>query len=320
MTTCIIEDVRMIIEVSDVVKKYNKLDVLKGVNLSIREGEIFGLLGPNGAGKSTLMNTILGLLRFNSGSVKILGKDFSTHATEIKREIGYVPQEIAVFETLNAIDNVTYWGRLYGLRGNELAQMVKKALEFTGLWDRRKSKVSTFSGGMKRRLNIACAIVHKPRVLFMDEPTVGVDPQSRNHILESIRIMNKEGTTVIYTTHYMEEIEAICDRVAIMDFGQIIALGTIDELIADHIHEQCLRLELTANTAEAVKVIESFDGVLSFSVNKEILEIKLDKGDSCIPRLLEQLIKQHFNIKFMEVKKPDLETVFLQLTGKKLRD
>ncbi|MGG4399310.1 ABC transporter ATP-binding protein [Paenibacillus amylolyticus] len=311
----------MIIEVSELVKKYNNLDVLKGVNLSIREGEIFGLLGPNGAGKSTLMNAILGLIRFNSGSVKILGRDFSTHAYEIKRMIGYVPQDIAVFETLDGLDNVTYWGRLYGLRGNELAQRVKKALEFTGLWDRRKSKVNTYSGGMKRRLNIACAIVHKPSVLFMDEPTVGVDPQSRNHILESIRLMNQEGTTVIYTTHYMEEIEAICDRVAIMDFGKVIALGTIDELIADHIHEQCLRLEFATNTAESVKAIESFDGVLSLSINEENLEIKIDKeDDACLSRILEQLIKQELNIKYVTVEKPNLETVFLQLTGKKLRD
>lgn len=311
----------MIIEVSELVKKYNNLDVLKGVNLSIREGEIFGLLGPNGAGKSTLMNAILGLIRFNSGSVKILGRDFSTHASEIKRMIGYVPQDIAVFETLNGLDNVTYWGRLYGLRGNELAQRVKKALEFTGLWDRRKSKVNTYSGGMKRRLNIACAIVHKPGVLFMDEPTVGVDPQSRNHILESIRLMNQEGTTVIYTTHYMEEIEAICDRVAIMDFGKVIAFGTIDELIADHIHEQCLRLEFATNTAESVKAIESFDGVLSLSINEENLEIKIDKeNDACLSRILEQLIKQELNIKYVTVEKPNLETVFLQLTGKNLRD
>lgn len=311
----------MIIEVSELIKKYNNLDVLKGVNLSIREGEIFGLLGPNGAGKSTLMNAILGLIRFNSGSVKILGRDFSTHASEIKRMIGYVPQDIAVFETLDGLDNVTYWGRLYGLRGNELAQRVKKALEFTGLWDRRKSKVNTYSGGMKRRLNIACAIVHKPSVLFMDEPTVGVDPQSRNHILESIRLMNQEGTTVIYTTHYMEEIEAICDRVAIMDFGKVIALGTIDELIADHIHEQCLRLEFATNTAESVKAIESFDGVLSLSINEENLEIKIDKeDDACLSRILEQLIKQELNIKYVTVEKPNLETVFLQLTGKKLRD
>lgn len=310
----------MIIEVKGLVKKYKDYTAVDGVDLSINEGEIFGLLGPNGAGKSTTMNTLLGLLKVNDGSVKMFGKDFSKHAREIKRSVGYVPQDFAFFETLSAVDNVTYWGKLYGLRGEELYKSVQEALEFTGLWDRRKGKAKTFSGGMKRRLNIACAIVHKPRILFMDEPTVGVDPQSRNNILESIKIMNQNGSTIIYTTHYMEEIEAICERVAIMDFGKVIALGSIEELINSISTGNRLSLELVSNTDVAISVIEKTEGVTVCNNVEGILDIKLEKEERFLAGLLENLIRNDFKIKSMTMEKPNLETVFLQLTGKKLRD
>ncbi|MFF2911266.1 ABC transporter ATP-binding protein [Paenibacillus sp. NPDC057934] len=310
----------MIIEVTNLVKKYKEHTAVDGLDLCIHEGEIFGLLGPNGAGKSTTMNALLGLLKMNGGTVKMFGKDYSKHAREIKRYVGYVPQEIAFFETLNAIDNVTYWGRLYRLRGDELDKAVQEALEFTGLWDRRKDRASTFSGGMKRRLNIACAIVHKPRILFMDEPTVGVDPQSRNSILESIKTMNQNGTTVIYTTHYMEEIEAICGRVAIMDFGKIIALGTIDELIDSISEENRINMGFVANTERAVTLIEKAQGVIACNNNEGMLRIRMEKDEMYLTALLENLIQNGFKIKSMTLEKSNLETVFLQLTGKKLRD
>lgn len=310
----------MIIEVTGLVKRYKDYTAVDGVDLSINEGEIFGLLGPNGAGKSTTMNTLLGLLKVNSGTVKMFGKDFSKHAREIKRSVGYVPQDLAFFETLSAIDNVTYWGKLYGLRGKELHTSVQEALEFTGLWDRRKGIAKTFSGGMKRRLNIACAIVHKPRILFMDEPTVGVDPQSRNNILESIKIMNQNGMTVIYTTHYMEEIEAICERVAIMDFGKVIALGSIDELIDSISTGNRLSLELASNTDAAVSVIKESEGVTACNNINGVLDIHLEKDERFLTGILENLIRKEFKIKSMTLEKPNLETVFLQLTGKKLRD
>lgn len=310
----------MIIEVTGLVKKYKDYTAVNGVDLSINEGEIFGLLGPNGAGKSTTMNTLLGLLKVNNGTVKMFGKDFSKHAREIKRSVGYVPQDFAFFETLSAIDNVTYWGKLYGLRGEELDKAVQEALEFTGLWDRRKGIAKTFSGGMKRRLNIACAIVHKPRILFMDEPTVGIDPQSRNNILESIKIMNQNGMTVIYTTHYMEEIEAICERVAIMDFGKVIALGSIEELIDSISTGNRLSLELVSNTDNAVSVIEKTEGVTACNNVNGVLDIHLEKNERFLTVLLENLIQNEFEIKSMAMEKPNLETVFLQLTGKKLRD
>lgn len=310
----------MIIEVTGLVKKYKDYTAVDGVNLSIKEGEIFGLLGPNGAGKSTTMNTLLGLLKVNNGTVKMFGKDFSKHAREIKRSVGYVPQDLAFFETLSAIDNVKYWGKLYGLRGKELDKAAQEALEFTGLWDRRKGIAKTFSGGMKRRLNIACAIVHKPRILFMDEPTVGVDPQSRNNILESIKILNQNGMTVIYTTHYMEEIETLCERVAIMDFGKVIALGSIHELIDSISTGNRLSLELASNTEAAVSVIEESEGVISCSNDNGILDIHMEKEEQFLTEILENLIRNDFKIKSMTLEKPNLETVFLQLTGKKLRD
>lgn len=310
----------MVIEVSKLLKKYKETIAVNEVDLNIREGEIFGLLGPNGAGKSTMMNALLGLVKINRGTVKMFGKDFSKHGREIKRHVGYVPQDFAFFETLSAIDNVTYWGKIYGLRGDELDKSVKEALEINGLWDRRKGKPSTFSGGMKRRLNIACAIVHKPRILFMDEPTVGVDPQSRNNILESIKDMNQNGVTVIYTTHYMEEIEAICERVAIMDFGKIIALGTIEELIESISKENRLSMELDADTDAAVSVVENTNGVVSCNNDNGTLQIQLKKDGMILTSLLEKLSLKGFKIKSITMEKPNLETVFLQLTGKKIRD
>jgi len=310
----------MLIEVSNLVKKFNDVTVVDGVDLNIEEGEIFGLLGPNGAGKSTTLNALLGLLKISSGTVKMYGKDFSKNAREIKNKIGYVPQDLAFFEQLSAVDNVTYWGKLYGLRGSDLRKAVEEALELTGLADRKKGKANSFSGGMKRRLNIACAIVHKPRILIMDEPTVGVDPQSRNNILESIKILNKNGTTVIYTSHYMEEIEAICDRVAIMDFGKVIALGTIEELIDSISKNNKISIEFT-DLSDAVKsVVEKTQGVIKSEKDGNVLHIKMQKDEKYLSELVENLVNNHIKIKALTLEKSNLETVFLQLTGKKLRD
>lgn len=245
----------MVVEIKDLVKTFQGRAAVNGVNLCVKEGDIFGLLGPNGAGKSTTLNTMLGLLKNDSGTVKLFDKEFSRHSKEIKQKIGYVPQDFAFFEVMSAIDNVTYWGKLYNLRGEELSRAVRGALEFTGLWERRKDKAKTFSGGMKRRLNIACAVVHKPKLLLMDEPTVGVDPQSRNNILESILKLNQSGTTVIYTSHYMEEIEAICNKVAIMDFGKVIAEGTVNELVESISTESHVTLEMEKASDWMVEII-----------------------------------------------------------------
>lgn len=218
------------VELTDVVKVYKGgKKAVDNVSLTIEEGRIYGLLGPNGAGKSTLINLILGLIPLSSGDVTVL-QESQKSIRKISSQIGYVPQDIAVYPDLTAYENVELFGSLYGLKGNQLKEKVLKSLDFVGLREQAKQFPSQFSGGMKRRLNIACALVHSPKLIIFDEPTVGIDPQSRNHILESIRLLNAEGATVIYTTHYMEEVEALCDYIFIMDHGQVIEQGDKHDL------------------------------------------------------------------------------------------
>lgn len=219
-----------IVNIKGLTKKYDNKEVVDGISLEIKEGEIFGLLGPNGAGKSTTMNMLCSLLKPTSGEISLFGYDIKTSGKKIKPLIGYIPQELAIYEKLKAWENVELFTSLYGIRGEALKTAVNDALGFVELSEKRNVMAKTFSGGMKRRLNIACALGHKPKLLIFDEPTVGIDPQSRNFILEKIKKTNEEGTTVIYTSHYMEEVEAICSRIAIMDNGKIIACGTKDEI------------------------------------------------------------------------------------------
>lgn len=310
----------MVVEIKDLVKTFQGRAAVNGVNLCVKEGDIFGLLGPNGAGKSTTLNTMLGLLKHDSGIVKLFDKEFSRHSKEIKQKIGYVPQDFAFFEVMSAIDNVTYWGKLYNLRGQELKRAVREALEFTGLWERRKDKAKTFSGGMKRRLNIACAVVHKPKLLLMDEPTVGVDPQSRNNILESILKLNQNGTTVIYTSHYMEEIEAICNKVAIMDFGKVIAEGTVDELVESISTERHITLEIEKASDWMAEIIRKVNGVQKVECEDNAIHVILKKGEMYLHNLMEILVCNQIHPLTITTEKANLETVFLKLTGKKLRD
>ncbi len=219
-----------VVKLDGLIKKYDNRPVVDGLSLEIKEGEIFGLLGPNGAGKSTTMNMICSLLKPTAGSVEVFGMDIKKDINKIKPLIGYIPQELAIYGNLKAWENVELFTSLYDIKGKELKGAIDEALDFVGLSEKRNSFAKTFSGGMKRRLNIACALGHKPKLLIFDEPTVGIDPQSRNFILEKIKAINKMGTTVIYTSHYMEEVEAICSKVAIMDNGKIVACGTKDEL------------------------------------------------------------------------------------------
>lgn len=221
----------VIISLEGLTKKYDNKPVVDHMNLDIRRGEIFGLLGPNGAGKSTTMNMVCSLVKPTAGKVKLFGYDTKLDKKKVKAKLGYIPQELAIHGNLKAWENVELFTSLYGIKGYELKNAVTESLQFVGLEDKRNGFVKTFSGGMKRRLNIACAIGHKPELLIFDEPTVGIDPQSRNFILEKIKYINSQGTTVIYTSHYMEEIEAICTRIAIMDNGKIIAIGTKKELV-----------------------------------------------------------------------------------------
>lgn len=220
----------VIVKLTNLTKKYDSHVVVDGLNLEIKKGEIFGLLGPNGAGKSTTMNMICSIVRPTGGEIKIFDKDIKKHKKEITHKIGFIPQEIAIHGNLKAWENVELFTSLYGVKGAALKEAVQESLDYVGLSDKKNEFARKFSGGMKRRLNIACVIGHKPEVLIFDEPTVGIDPQSRNFILEKIKESNKNGATVIYTSHYMEEVEAICTRIAIMDNGKIIACGTKEEL------------------------------------------------------------------------------------------
>lgn len=310
----------MILDVQGLVKKYKNFTAVNSIDLQIKEGEIFGLLGPNGAGKSTFINTLLGLTKISEGKVTIMGQDIKKNGQSIKQYIGYVPQDIALFDELSAYENVAYFAKIYGIKGKEIEKRVNQALEFTGLLDRKNERPGKYSGGMQRRLNIACAIVHNPKVLFMDEPTVGVDPQSRNNILTSIKKLNEMGTTIIYTSHYMEEVEAICNRIAIMDTGKIIAQGTIDELKQNLIREEKVLFEIEDNRNEAMKIIKDVNGISTCECINSELVVEYAKASSALSQVIERLLKANIKIKSVHVEKVNLEHVFLSLTGKTLRD
>ena len=237
-----------VIEVKGLKKKYKNIEALKGLDFDLYKGEILGILGPNGAGKSTTINILSTILKKDGGEILYFGEPINElNINKIKSKLGIVPQDVAVFEDISAYKNITFFGSLYGLKGEELEKATEYALEFAGLTNRKKDKPKTYSGGMKRRLNIACAIVHKPEILILDEPTVGIDPQSRNHILEDLKKLKNEGTTIIYTTHYMEEIEQIADRVVIVDNGKKVEEGTIGELLDKYSEEnlESLFLDIT---------------------------------------------------------------------------
>ena len=237
----------ILLKLTNVEKSYGERKAVNKINFIVKEGEVLGFLGPNGAGKSTSINMISTIIDLDGGKIEFRNKDITTNINYFKNNLGVVPQDLAVFGNLTAYDNVKFFCSLYGLKGKELNENVKESLEYVGLWDRRKEFPTAFSGGMKRRLNIACSIAHKPKLLIMDEPTVGIDPQSRNNILNTVKKLNSEGTTIIYTSHYMEEVEAVCKRLIIMDEGKIIEEGTIDNLKLKYCKENLeeVFLELT---------------------------------------------------------------------------
>ena len=288
--------------------------------MTINEGEIFGLLGPNDAGKSTTINALTGLTKADGGEIRIFGLDMKTHEMDIKREIGIVPQDIAVYDDLTTNENLRYFGKLYGLRGKLLNDRVKEALEFTGLSEKGKDYPKKFSGGMKRRLNIACAIVHHPKLIIMDEPTVGIDPQSRNHILQSIKELNKLGSTIIYTSHYMEEVEELCTRLVIMDHGRIIAKGTKEELENMVAVDDRVSIELSSMNYTIIDNIRKINGIKECSASGNILSIISKKHSKNLGRVIDCLSETDTEILSLNIERPSLESVFLTLTGRSLRD
>jgi len=309
----------MIATMKNVIKRYGDTTALDHLNLDVVQGEILGLLGPNGAGKTTAIRTLCGLIDADSGDIQVFGKKQSIKNLDIRREIGLVTQEITVFEDLSAIENLRYFGGLYGLRGAELNANVKEMLDFVELSDRAKKKPKTFSGGMQRRLNIACALVHKPKLVIMDEPTVGIDPQSRNHILESVKQLAAKGTTVLYTSHYMEEVQAISDRISIMDAGRVIAEGTLDQLMGRIKHEDRINLQAAMPSDALTDELRAISGVKSVTVNGNHYLIVSGASSGNVNRIME-IAGRHGGVTSFSEDNPNLEDVFLTLTGKKLRD
>lgn len=309
-----------VIEIRDLVKKYGNNIAVDNINLSIDEGEIYGLLGPNGAGKSTTINMLCYLLKPNSGSLKIFGVDVQEHNMDVKKKIGLVPQNIAVYKDFTAYENVKFFGELYGLRGNKLKESVNKALEFVGLLDVAKDQAKSFSGGMVRRLNIACAIVHEPKLIIMDEPTVGIDPQSRNHILNAVKTLNKNGTTIIYTTHYMEEAENLCSKIGIIDKGKIIVEGSTDELKSMVSDKKTLQIRVDDVYKLEIENIKKIKGVSEIIIDQNCLTINTQKEINNLDILIKSITDSNVKILDLGFKEITLETVFLTLTGRSLRD
>ena len=307
------------IEVQNLRKEYGDLLAVNNVSFTARPGEVFGLLGPNGAGKSTAIGCISGLLSPTAGSVKVQGHDVVNEPGPARRALGVVPQELALYEDLSATENVAYWGGAYGLRGAQLKDRVVKVLEWTGLAGRAKEPVERFSGGMKRRLNFAAGIVHEPRVLLLDEPTVGVDPQSRVRLLEMVRDLAASGVCVLYTTHYMEEAESLCDRLAIIDHGNMIAMGTLEELRARTGGQDVLRL--SGRFPEGVlSGLRAMPDVELVSSEEDQLILSVSGGTRRLPELFACVDQHGGDVRETTMTQPSLESLFIRMTGKELRE
>lgn len=309
-----------ILECRDLSKSFGDKVAVDGVSFEIGAGEAYGLLGPNGAGKTTTISMICGLLKSDRGSVTVDGSVMDHRSVAAKRSIGYVPQEIALYPDLTGAENLRFFGRLYGLRGDELGSRVDEMLELVELRDRADERVDKYSGGMKRRLNIAAGLLHSPKLLVLDEPTVGVDPQSRNAILENVEKLASEGVAVLYTTHYMEEAERLCDRVGVIDEGRIIAEGTRRELV-DRLGQRD-RVEIAGSGslkkfATAAKRLKEIDDA---TATDDQVQLLVRGGRHVLPKLLDVADRTNVAVSSVEVVEPDLEAVFLHLTGKALRD
>ncbi len=306
------------ITIKDLRKTYDGFEALKGVSFSIREGEFYGLLGPNGAGKTTTISIMSSILKPDSGEVLLNGKNIYTHSDESKRIMGVVPQEIALYNELTAYENLTFWGGLYAVTPSELKARIDEVLKLFGLYERRNDKVTAYSGGMKRRINIAAALLHRPRILFMDEPTVGIDPQSRNLIFEVIEKLHNEGMTIVYTTHYMEEAERFCDRIGIIDNGQIIAEGTLDELKKNSHARETVVVNFNNLNDALLQKIHSFGS--DFKQVDNMIYYYTNNLQTELSKIISQCNDAGGEIHNIEIRKVNLETVFLDLTGKQLRD
>lgn len=305
------------LKIENLKKTYGKIEALKNINLEIEEGEFFGLLGPNGAGKTTLMNVIIGYLSADSGRIIFNNSTISTQSSSFKNQIGYVPQEISLYQELSAEQNLKIFGKLFKLNDSHLKAKIHEVLELVGLQDRIKDSVKDFSGGMKRRLNIAASLLHDPKLILCDEPTVGVDPQSRNAIFDLLQKLSNEGKTIIYTTHYMEEAERLCDRLAVIDYGEIRAIGDLSSLISLIDYKDKLRI---IKNSESLKFLDQFKDLGEVIQNENIIDIIPSKEFSRLSKLFVEIEKIGLSEELLSIKRATLEDVFLHLTGRRLRD
>ena len=309
-----------IIEVKNLVKQYKELKAIDNLSFEVHEGEILGLLGPNGSGKSATINCILSLLEFSKGTIKIFGKDMKPDAYDIKSKIGVVFQEVSVFDELTVYENIDYFCGLYIKDKKTRKQYIEDAIRLVGLEDFKKFYPKKLSGGLLRRLNIACGIAHKPKLIFLDEPTVAVDPQSRNNILDGIKKLRKNGATIVYTTHYMEEVEILCDRVIILDKGKILATGTTDELKKKAKIEEKVTVEVNDLVPGYIEKIKELKNVDDVTYTNNVLFVTYKKGKNNLVDMIDYLKKESINYNKIYSERPTLNDVFLELTGKELRD
>jgi len=308
------------IEVVNLKKSFGELQAVAGVDFAAQKGEILSLLGPNGAGKSTIISMLSGLLIPDGGEASIMGYSVTKEPEAAKASLGVVPQDIALYPDLSALENLVFWGKMYGLRGAALKSRVDEVLEIIGLTGRQKDRVGKYSGGMKRRVNIGAALLHKPDVIIMDEPTVGIDPQSRRHILDNVKALNRQGMSVLYTTHYMEEAAELSDHIAIMDLGKVIAYGTHDELVRLVGEQTRIDLSLNAESAAIFDAWRAVQGVSRIDATDGTVTVLVDDSNRVLPRLFEAASEASVRITSVDIQEPNLETVFLHLTGRALRD
>ncbi|MDQ0153843.1 ABC transporter ATP-binding protein [Robertmurraya andreesenii] len=309
------------LEVFELTKRFKNKEAVKGINFYMEKGEIVGLLGPNGAGKSTTISMISSLVLPTTGDVRLRNESVLKKPEKIRKVLGVVPQDIALYMDLTARENLEFFGRIHKIKKNDLKKRIEEVLEIIGLKDREKDLVKTFSGGMKRRLNIGVALLHEPELIIMDEPTVGIDPQSRNYILETVKRLNEEKQiTVLYTSHYMEEVEYLCDRIYIMDHGEVIASGTKDEIKSILSQEQTLVIQVEILKGEFLKGLEALPNIKNISVNDPILKIIVPKKVNILNEIFVLAGETNTNISSVQIETPTLEDVFLHLTGRQLRD
>jgi ABC-2 type transport system ATP-binding protein len=308
------------LKVENLYKNYGNIRAVDGISFEVKRGEVFGLLGPNGAGKSTTISIISTLVPPTRGEIIFEGESILKNPKNIRQKLGVVPQDIALYPTLSGYENLRFWGNLYGLKGQELKQRINETADIIGLHERLKDKVEKYSGGMKRRLNIGAALLHMPDLLIMDEPTVGIDPQSRSHILDTVFKLNDRGITIIYITHYMEEAENLCSRICIMDEGKIIASGTQQELVELVKEKTQINIKLDSINDSILDSFKNIPGIIDAKIDEDIIILYGENGDILLAQIIAKVSEHKNRIQSIDVKKPNLEAVFLHLTGKALRD